>query len=68
MITLGSIGFLQPWILAALVALPAIWWLLRMTPPSPNVVVFPPTRLLQDLKSSEAVSYTHLTLPTTPYV
>ncbi len=53
MITLGSIGFLQPWILAALVALPAIWWLLRMTPPSPNVVVFPPTRLLQDLKSSE---------------
>jgi hypothetical protein len=53
MITIGSIGFLQPWILAALVALPAIWWLLRFTPPSPNVVVFPPTRLLKDLKSTE---------------
>src|SRR5215510_8835833 len=53
MITIGSIGFLQPWILAALAALPAIWWLLRMTPPSPQVVVFPPTRLLKDLKSSE---------------
>src|ERR1044071_3012714 len=53
MITIGSIGFMQPWILAALVALPAIWWLLRMTPPSPQVVVFPPTRLLKDLKSSE---------------
>src|SRR6185436_19385011 len=53
MITIGSIGFMQPWILAALVALPAIWWLLRMTPPSPQVVVFPPTRLLKDLESSE---------------
>src|SRR5215470_8833417 len=53
MITIGSIGFLQPWILAALAALPAIWWLLRMTPPSPQLVVFPPTRLLKDLKSSE---------------
>jgi hypothetical protein len=53
MITIGSIGFMQPWILAALVALPAIWWLLRFTPPSPNLVVFPPTRLLKDLKSTE---------------
>jgi hypothetical protein len=53
MITIGSIGFLQPWILAALAALPAIWWLLRFTPPSPHVVVFPPTRLLKDLKTTE---------------
>jgi hypothetical protein len=53
MITIGSIGFLQPWILAALAALPAIWWLLRFTPPSPHVVVFPPTRLLKDLKNTE---------------
>jgi hypothetical protein len=53
MMTIGSIGFLQPWILAALAALPAIWWLLRLTPPSPQLVVFPPTRLLKDLKSTE---------------
>ena len=53
MMTIGAIGFLQPWILAALAALPAIWWLLRFTPPSPHVVVFPPTRLLKDLKSTE---------------
>ena len=53
MITIGSIGFLQPWILAALAALPAVWWLLRFTPPSPHVVVFPPTRLLKDLKTTE---------------
>jgi len=53
MMTLGPIGFLQPWLLVALAALPAIWWLLRFTPPSPKVVVFPPTRLLKDLKPTE---------------
>jgi len=53
MMTIGPIGFLQPWILVALAALPAIWWLLRFTPPSPQVVVFPPTRLLKDLKPTE---------------
>ena len=50
MMTLGAIGFLQPWILLGLATLPAIWWLLRLTPPSPQHVVFPPTRLLKDLK------------------
>jgi Domain of unknown function (DUF4159)/Aerotolerance regulator N-terminal len=53
MMTLGPIGFLQPWILVALAALPAVWWLLRFTPPSPQVIVFPPTRLLKDLKPTE---------------
>ncbi|MGH6735852.1 MAG: DUF4159 domain-containing protein [Methyloceanibacter sp.] len=53
MMTIGAIGFLQPWILTVLLALPAIWWLLRFTPPSPHTVVFPPTRLLKDLKPTE---------------
>jgi hypothetical protein len=53
MMTLGAIGFLQPWVLAALAALPAIWWLLRLTPPTPQLVVFPPTRLLKDLKTTQ---------------
>jgi len=53
MMTIGMIGFLAPWVLAALAALPAIWWLLRLTPPSPQLVVFPPTRLLKDLKTTE---------------
>ena len=53
MMTLGAIGFLQPWILVALAALPAIWWLLRFTPPSPHRVVFPPTRLLKGLTTTE---------------
>ena len=53
MMTFGAIGFLQPWMLLGLAALPAIWWLLRLTPPTPQQVVFPPTRLLKDLKSTE---------------
>jgi hypothetical protein len=53
MMTFGAIGFLQPWMLLGLAALPAIWWLLRLTPPTPQHVVFPPTRLLKDLKSTE---------------
>lgn len=52
MITLGPIGFLQPWVLAGLAALPVIWWLLRFTPPRPRLVVFPPTRLLKGLEDS----------------
>ena len=53
MIALGPIGFLSPWLLAGLLALPVIWWLLRFTPPKPRVVKFPPTRLLKDLEDSE---------------
>ena len=53
MMTLGPLGFMQPWVLLALAALPLIWWLLRFTPPSPKVVEFPPTRLLKELKPTE---------------
>ena len=43
-------------VLAALITLPAIWWLLRLTPPSPRSVVFPPTRLLTGLADSDQTS------------
>ena len=49
MMTLGPVGFLAPWLLAALLVLPAIWWLLRITPPAPAHVLFPATRLLLGL-------------------
>jgi hypothetical protein len=49
----SSLTFGTPWILAALVALPVIWWLLRVTPPSPRRVAFPPLRLLHGLASRE---------------
>ncbi|MCC5997223.1 MAG: DUF4159 domain-containing protein [Oceanicaulis sp.] len=49
MISLGPLAFAAPWALAALVALPLLWMLLRATPPAPRSVVFAPIRLLQRL-------------------
>ncbi|GAA0549250.1 hypothetical protein FHS83_001095 [Rhizomicrobium palustre] len=48
-----SISFGAPWILLGLIALPAIWFLLRVTPPLPKRVVFPPLRLLLGLRDEE---------------
>ena len=47
------IGFTTPALLAALALLPAIWWLLRITPPAPRIVRFPAIRLLRDLVHRE---------------
>ncbi len=47
------LAFASPWLLAALALLPAIWWLLRFTPPRPVRVAFPPTRILVELDQRE---------------
>ena len=48
-----TLGFLAPWLLLGLASLPAIWWLLRLTPPSPKHVAIETTWLLKDLKTTE---------------
>lgn len=48
-----SFAFANPAILAALLALPVIWWLLRMTPPRPAAEVFPPLRILASVIKRE---------------
>ena len=53
MLTLGGLAFTSPWLLTALIALPALWFLLRVTPPSPRFVSFPPMRLLLALRPNE---------------
>jgi hypothetical protein len=50
---LGSLSFLSPWLLLALAGLPILWWLLRLTPPSPRRQSFPAIRLLFDLVPPE---------------
>jgi hypothetical protein len=45
--------FLAPWLLGFLAALPVIWWLLRLLPPSPRKVTFPALALLRDLAMPE---------------
>ena len=47
------LAFAQPLVLLGLLSLPVLWWLLRMVPPRPRVVHFPPTRLLFDIAPKE---------------
>jgi hypothetical protein len=49
----GAISFGTPWVLLALIALPVIWFLLRVTPPAPRRVIFPPLRLLLGLNAPQ---------------
>src|ERR1700719_1298963 len=50
---LSQISFGTPLILAALLVLPLLWWLLRVTPPLPRRTLFPPLRLLRGLEDEE---------------
>ena len=56
MLNLGLLGFTHPWLLLALVALPALWWLLRITPPSPKLVRFPAVRFFLGIEEEEETS------------
>ncbi|WP_069300146.1 DUF4159 domain-containing protein [Neptunicoccus sediminis] len=53
MIGLGSLGFLAPWLLLGLLALPVLWWLLRAVPPAPLRRRFPAVTLLLGLEDRE---------------
>ena len=52
---IGSLplGFAQPLVLIGLLTLPALWWLLRLIPPRPRRINFPPTRLLLEIAPKE---------------
>jgi hypothetical protein len=52
---IGSLplGFAQPLILLGLLSLPVLWWLLRLVPPRPRRINFPPTRLLFEIAPKE---------------
>lgn len=47
------LSFAEPMLLLGLVSLPVLWWLLRVMPPRPRRVEFPPTRLLFDIAPKE---------------
>ncbi len=50
---LSALSFTSPLILGALALLPAIWWLLRATPPAPKEQGFPAFIILRKLTNSE---------------
>ncbi|WP_131195877.1 DUF4159 domain-containing protein [Lichenihabitans psoromatis] len=47
------LAFTIPAVLAALAVLPALYFLLRLTPPRPQAVAFPPLRLILDLRPKD---------------
>jgi len=47
------LSFAEPLLLLGLLSLPVLWWLLRVMPPRPRRIEFPPTRLLFDIKPKE---------------
>jgi hypothetical protein len=47
------LAFAEPLLLLGLLSLPLLWWLLRVMPPRPRRVEFPPTRLLFDIAPKE---------------
>lgn len=47
------LAFGAPAVLLGLVALPIIWWLLRLTPPRPKSELFPPLRILARVLKKE---------------
>ncbi|MEP1962812.1 DUF4159 domain-containing protein [Tateyamaria sp.] len=56
MTVFGPLGFLSPWLLVALVALPILWLILRAIPPAPIRQRFPGVALLLGLQDDESVS------------
>jgi hypothetical protein len=47
------LAFAQPLVLLGLLGLPVLWWLLRLVPPRPQQINFPPTRLLFEIAPKE---------------
>jgi hypothetical protein len=47
--SLTGLSFGQSWILAGLLALPVLWYILRITPPSARIITLPTVRFLKDL-------------------
>jgi len=56
MLGLGALGFTAPALLAALLALPVLWWLLRAVPPAPIRRRFPGIALLLGLRERDPES------------
>jgi hypothetical protein len=47
------LSFAEPLLLLGLLSLPVLWWLLRVMPPRPRRIEFPPTRLLFEIAPKE---------------
>jgi hypothetical protein len=48
-LSFGFLSVVAPWALVGMVSLPLIWWLLKLRPPVPRRILFPPLELLRRL-------------------
>ena len=53
---LANLAFMNPYMLFGLLALPVIYFLLRVTPPAPKIIQLPTTRFLEGLKPESKTS------------
>jgi len=51
----GTFAFLNPWVLAGMAFLPVLWFLLRVTPPAPRLIVFPAAHFMFGLDAQKQV-------------
>lgn len=54
--SLGALTFTNPFLLLALLSLPVLWWLLRLIPPSPKQITFPPIDFLLQIKDEASTA------------
>ncbi|WP_375705586.1 BatA domain-containing protein, partial [Bartonella sp. AA86SXKL] len=50
-------SFAAPLLLLGLLSLPIIWWLLRITPPTPRKELFPPLRFLPKSNNQQEAAH-----------
>jgi hypothetical protein len=50
---MGSLTLLAPLTLIGLLTLPLVWWILKVSPPSPKRRMFPPLAILQGVETDE---------------
>lgn len=50
---MGSLTLLAPLTLLGLLALPLVWWILKISPPAPKRRLFPPVAILKDIVTDE---------------
>lgn len=53
---LEHLAFARIWVLAALLVLPLLWWLLRLTPPRPKRILFGAFPLLKGLVADQQIT------------
>lgn len=51
----GTLAFMNPWVLAGMAFLPVLWFLLRVTPPAPRLIVFPAAHFMTGLDAQKQV-------------